>query len=133
MNVTLGTPGSDRDRDREPQSLAERLTEQLALRKGAMYDYCILRGLEIAVPDKGMRDLFMEHHQPVPGFGVTTSYHNVPANCEKVTVTYLNQTLVEALISSIIYTDRIEIKLEQFKIRNGAGELVDAPHIYHGN
>lgn len=128
MNVTLGTPGSD-DRNK-PRSLTEQLIESVAMRKGAMYDYAVLRGLEIAVPDNNMRQLFLEHHQPVPGFGISVSFHNQPANCERVTVSYLKQTLVEALISSIIYSDRIEVKMVEFKVRNLAGEMVDAPHIY---
>lgn len=131
-SITLGTPGSDKDRERDEgiRSITDKLTELVAMKKGAMYDYCILRGLEIAVPDAGMRKLFMEHGQAVPGLGVTTSYQNVPEHCEKVTVTYLGKTLVEGVISSTVFADRIEVKMVSFKIRNAEGEMEAAPHIY---
>lgn len=131
-NIIGFGPDDSEDEEQAPVPLSQAvgsLIEQLGMRKGAMYDYCILRGIEIAVPDDSMRSLFLETNQRVPGLQCETIKY--PGQCyEDVVVKYLGHPIVEARIESIIYDDRVTVKMLWFKQVDHHGTLQERPHIY---
>lgn len=113
-SIAFGSPGGDRDEDDDRDEFKVRdfhsgavdnligtVVEQIAFRKGAMYDYCILRAIEIAIPDKTMRDIMIDGRTAIKGLECRTQKDDVN-HLEQCIVSFNGTVLIKGTIKSSI-------------------------------
>jgi hypothetical protein len=147
MTLTLSRgPGDEEEEDDDQEltvapiplsnarNLADGLTDMVAFRKGAMYDYCILRAIECIFPDPISRKVFMDAGKPIAGLDAVTQTKGLGEGIESLTIKWKGQVMVQAKIRSMIYPRdakgdaRAVVEMLDFECIDGNNK-----HIYGGD